>query len=387
MSDASDLRRKHRSTTPAVTFAVRSAYVAVWLSLAWSLACLAHMGKLGIAQGGLGARVVHALLALGLHALAVTGIRPSLERLWLPDNRRVFAAAAGLVLLSLPSELTVGPLLGISAALLIGASVLCVRVNSASIPEKDPAEGLHALLGAALGLFLLAGAAAGIRDIPKTELYGWSIGTEEAAAAARRRQTPDEAMFTMRRLNPRSIGAFPRAVAAELRDAGCTVPQSAFETREHNFFSAPLQDARRFDWAVLCSRGTDTAIHVAWADPKAPGVCPSELARVNDKDHLLDMPKGRLGYSRLIRPAQQGFLLNRDLPADGAAPRLPAGVLGIEDESVDRGSKVHYCIDGSWVAVAGVRRFEIQKSTAGTGEIRGAPMPHELHGNPLPTGG
>ncbi|HBL16614.1 MAG: hypothetical protein A2X36_16035 [Elusimicrobia bacterium GWA2_69_24] len=383
MSDASDLLRKHRLTTPAVTFAARSAYVAVWLSLAWSLALFAHMGKLGIARGGLGERVAHVLLALGLHALAVTGIRPSLERLWLPDNRRVFAAAAGLILLSLPAALAAGPLLGISAALLIFASVLCVRVNAASAPERDPAENLYAALSAALGLFLVAAAVAGFRDVPKTELYGWSIGTEEAAAAARRRQTPDEAMFTMRRLSPRSIGAFPRPVAAELRDAGCTVPQSAFESRDHNFFSAPLQDPRRFDWAVLCSRGTDTAIHVVWADPKAPGACPSELARVNDKDHLLEVGKGRLGYSRLIRPAQQGFLLNRDLSPDEAALSLPLGVLGIEDESVDRESRVHYCIDGVWVSVTGVRRFGTEKRTAGTGEIRGAPMPHELHGNPI----
>jgi hypothetical protein len=59
----------------------------------------------------------------------------------------------------------------------------------------------------------------------------------------------------IKRLPPRSFHQLPTAVVESLEARKCLIPQYPYIKIPHNVIHGSFTDAKRNEWAVLCSRG------------------------------------------------------------------------------------------------------------------------------------
>lgn len=155
--------------------------------------------------------------------------------------------------------------------------------------------------------------------------------------------TWDDADAEIERLTPSVFSQLPSRVVSELQRLGCTIPQPGPEThisRPANVIRGEFAKKGQVDWAVLCSRGRVSAIHIFWGGPSR---CDTPVRETEDKTYLQGFVKG-IGYSRLIHPITR----NR-----GSMPPKDLDHHAVEDAFLGKASGVIYCDNGKWTHLTG----------------------------------
>lgn len=158
--------------------------------------------------------------------------------------------------------------------------------------------------------------------------------------ASTQEQTPPEASKA-RKLKPSDFPALPSKIRREFERRGCTIPQvsiEGYEFREQqNVVSGEFARKGQKDWAALCSRRGQTAIHIFWGRPtKCAGVIGSEPDNVERYIGMADAKYIRVHYE-----------------AYGGTKPPPLLHQGINDGFAEKGSQVWYCYQGKWRVLQG----------------------------------
>jgi hypothetical protein len=159
-----------------------------------------------------------------------------------------------------------------------------------------------------------------------------------------------QAERAVKRLPPSAFPDLPVEVVEQLEARGCMIPQVSEMPKPHNVIRGQFARKGQTDWAVLCSKDGQSSILVFWGKPCR---CPTELALTDDKKFLQNIEGKRIGYSRYITAVDQDFILEHYKAYGGLKPP-PLEHEGIEDGVVEKGSLVHYCYRGQWLALTGV---------------------------------
>ncbi len=159
----------------------------------------------------------------------------------------------------------------------------------------------------------------------------------------------DKAEREIRRLPPSSFKELPAKVVKELKDRGCTIPQTYISKKPHNVIQGEFARKRQKDWAVLCSKESKSAILVFWGKPTK---CPGEMGWVEDKYGLQGIGEGKIGYSIAIAPVDADYILEHYQRYGGPKPP-PLDHQGIDGAFVGKASVVLYCHEGEWLRLTG----------------------------------
>lgn len=149
------------------------------------------------------------------------------------------------------------------------------------------------------------------------------------------------------------LAAFPELPAAFVRElAGCTVPQTFESSRPHNVIHGTFASPRQLDWAVLCSRGSESVIRIWWGGPVH---CARELQPAPNRSYLQGIGDDKIGFSRVINTID--FYRNYGMESDSAAADIQSTVKlehdAIEDVFAEKGSTVWMCRNGKWIKFSG----------------------------------
>jgi hypothetical protein len=158
--------------------------------------------------------------------------------------------------------------------------------------------------------------------------------------AAAQEQTPPAAP-EIRRLKPSAFRELPTKIIRELERRGCTIPQVTIERVEskepQNVVRGEFARKGQKDWAVLCSRRGQTAIHVFWG---RPAKCPSVVGAAPDN------------AARFLDVADAKYILVHYEAYGGPKPP-PLDHQGINDGFAESASQVWYCYRGKWRVLQG----------------------------------
>lgn len=150
--------------------------------------------------------------------------------------------------------------------------------------------------------------------------------------------------YVIRHLPPSSFPALPLAIAAQLTERGCLIPQTYEARRPENVVRASLERAGSQDWAVLCSvRGTVSLLIFFASAPEAPTV----LASAPETERLQPrVVSGELGFNWGIDPASPERVHEAQigLPHRPPAPDHDA----LADSIIDRHTDYHFFTRGQW---------------------------------------
>ena len=116
----------------------------------------------------------------------------------------------------------------------------------------------------------------------------------------------DKAANEIRRLSPSTFNALPAEIIGELNRRRCTIPQIDGSPQLHNVIKGSFTGKGQTNWAVLCSRGSESSILV-FKGQTIEGVM--ELANGPDKNWLQTVGERRIGYSRMISAASGEAIL------------------------------------------------------------------------------
>jgi hypothetical protein len=169
------------------------------------------------------------------------------------------------------------------------------------------------------------------------------------AAQAPTPEAWEHADAVTKRIDPAVFPGIPRWLTAQLTRRHCSIPQSFSENRPHNIIRGFFNDGRVTDWAVLCSRQRVSTLLVFW-DEQVQTV--AELSSDPDAKFLQVVPRGEIGFSRVIAVATPGTIRSyaRGFPG-GVLP--PLSHSGINDMFVGKGSMVWYWRLGKWLQLVG----------------------------------
>lgn len=161
-----------------------------------------------------------------------------------------------------------------------------------------------------------------------------------------------QANGAVRRLRPTAIPDLPVQVAHALEVASCTIPQPEGSAGEapHNAILGHFTSPRTLEWAVLCSRHQRSAILIVNAVTGATMATVAERADVD--------------FMQTYRGKVLGFFRNLEVvSADGMeafrshehGQRLPRTIDhdGIDDQFIEKYSRVWYRTGAEWMFVAG----------------------------------
>jgi hypothetical protein len=150
------------------------------------------------------------------------------------------------------------------------------------------------------------------------------------------------------RLAPASdFPELPAAIALDLTNRGCRIPQVRGVSKRHNVIQGEFEKPGQRDWAVLCLQKNTSIIFIYWN-----GVAknPAQLAPLDET-----LTPSKNGYYRILRVVGEKFIRSHyDASASEMSP-LPK-VLdhdAIEDGIFEKGSSVHYLDNGKWLTLAG----------------------------------
>lgn len=155
------------------------------------------------------------------------------------------------------------------------------------------------------------------------------------------------------RLNPAQFSDLPLRIRKELEQQECTIPQpyDLHSPSPANVLQAKLAAKGQLDWAVLCSYEGTSTILVFW---EGPVQCATKLHPRPDAGYLQGIGGGQKGFSREISTItpEEITALAENFGEDGYPP--PEGQhQGLSDAFRGKASEVLYCVNGTWIPVAG----------------------------------
>lgn len=169
--------------------------------------------------------------------------------------------------------------------------------------------------------------------------------SERTEAGRARLSSGKDVLYRIRLLPVASFPALPQAIASQLRQRGCMVPQTYEARRPENAIRGAFEQQGSDDWAVLCSvDGVTTLLVFFGSHPDAPIV----LRRQRDAEWLGAEIVGEYGSA-------WGLSKARPSQIQATKPGGGLGVIdhdGIDDAFVERSSTIHYFHDGEWKALA-----------------------------------
>lgn len=150
--------------------------------------------------------------------------------------------------------------------------------------------------------------------------------------------------YVVRHLPPSSFPELPLAVAGELTERRCLIPQTYQAHQPENVIHGSFEQPGSSDWAVLCSVNGKVSLLVFFG--AAPGK-PHTLAAAPETARLQPRePGGPLGFNWGIDTASPTAVREAQI---GVAPRPP--VLdhdAIADSIVNHTTVYHYFTKGAW---------------------------------------
>lgn len=150
--------------------------------------------------------------------------------------------------------------------------------------------------------------------------------------------------YIVRHLPPSSFPDLPLAVAGELTERGCLIPQTYEAHHPENVVHGSFQRPGSSDWALLCSvKGNVSLLVFFGAALGKPGVLATapETARLKAHD-----PTGVLGFNWGIDPASPEAVHEAQI---GISPRpAPLDHDAIADSAIDHSTVYHYFAKGAW---------------------------------------
>lgn len=148
---------------------------------------------------------------------------------------------------------------------------------------------------------------------------------------------------------PSSFPRLPDPIKKELTKRGCMIPQLSNSKKLHNFVQGEFARKSQKDWAVLCSKGGVSTIHIFWEKPTA---CSDKISSAKDRSYFQGMGKGTIGYSRTISAVGKKYISDHYEWYGGSKPP-PLDHQGIDDGFMGKGSVVLYCHKGKWLHLTG----------------------------------
>ena len=150
--------------------------------------------------------------------------------------------------------------------------------------------------------------------------------------------------YIVRHLPPSSFPDLPLAVAGELTERGCLIPQTYEAHHPENVIHGSFERSGSSDWAVLCSvKGNVSLLVFFGASPSRQAVLATapETARLQAHD-----PSGVLGFNWGIDAATPETVREAQV---GMSPR-PSTLDhdAIADSVIDHSTVYHYFAKGAW---------------------------------------
>lgn len=161
-----------------------------------------------------------------------------------------------------------------------------------------------------------------------------------------------EAEQAIIRVSESAFPKLPEQVRQVLRELRCLVPQPGDRVAARqppvNAVAGRFARAGQVDWAILCSSGGRSSIHVVWGGPAR---CPTPFASAADRSYLQDRGGLRIDFSREIGVVgpEQIVATYRHYRKD--PPQVSHDA--IDDAFVDKASVRHYCDSGTWRELIG----------------------------------
>lgn len=153
--------------------------------------------------------------------------------------------------------------------------------------------------------------------------------------------------YKIRMLPVSSFPNLPQAIASQLNEQHCLIPQTFEARRPENVIHGEFEKRGSSDWAVLCSHDGSTSLLIFFNGAFDK---PTTLAEWKNTDRLgSEKPSDDLGSAWGIST----------IPPDGMqhTPNVhkhgPFDHDGIEDDFLEHSSIVHYYRSGNWLALEG----------------------------------
>jgi len=168
--------------------------------------------------------------------------------------------------------------------------------------------------------------------------------TEQTETGRVRLPNGIEVTYRIRLLPIASFPSLPAAIAAQLNEKKCMVPQTYQARTPENVIHGALERKGSDDWAVLCSVNGATTLYVFLQSQVA---APIALRHQRDTEWLGSEVLGAYGSAwgiSLRLPAQ--------IPAaksSAFADRSNLDHDAIEDADIERSSATHYFQNGTWI--------------------------------------
>ncbi|MDH3472227.1 MAG: hypothetical protein OEM59_00935 [Rhodospirillales bacterium] len=156
------------------------------------------------------------------------------------------------------------------------------------------------------------------------------------------------------RLPPSAFPELPQAVAEELAQRGCRIPQvepSDWLEGPHNVISGQFKQPGQTDWALLCSVDRVSSVLVFW-NGSAENIEELSGGGYPDRNCLQGIGGGRIGFSCLISPVGEAYILEHREGYGGPEPP-PIDHEGINEAFVGKISVVRYWYEGEWLKLQG----------------------------------
>lgn len=153
--------------------------------------------------------------------------------------------------------------------------------------------------------------------------------------------------YLIRRLPPSSFPDLPAAIARQLAERGCLIPQTYEAHRPENVIRASLEHPGSADWAVLCSvQGSVSLLVFLASAPEEPAT----LATFAETDRLQPHVGSRtLGFNWGIDPASPRRVHDAQL---GLSPRpRPIDHDALADSVIDYRTTYRYFTGSRWITL------------------------------------
>ncbi|MBB6142381.1 hypothetical protein HNQ77_000319 [Silvibacterium bohemicum] len=169
---------------------------------------------------------------------------------------------------------------------------------------------------------------------------------EKAETGSARLPSGTEVAYRIRLLPLASFPSLPAAIASQLQQKNCMVPQTYEARRPENVIHGAFEKQGSDDWAVLCSASGTTALYAFFQSrPDQPILLRSQ----RDQEWLGAEAGSGYGAAWGISIADASQIR----PLKSSRHIAPIDHAGIRDSNVERSSSIHYFHNGAWVPLDG----------------------------------
>ncbi len=153
--------------------------------------------------------------------------------------------------------------------------------------------------------------------------------------------------YVIRHLPSSSFPELPTAIAQQLTQRGCLIPQTYEAHQPENVVRASLEQAGSSDWAVLCSAHGAVSLLVFFASaPQQPTVLATALETTHLQPHGAS---GVLGFNWGLDPASPSRVHQAQAGLEHRPPRPDHDALA--DSVVDGHTIYHFFTKGRWTVL------------------------------------